>query len=126
MAVGGKHYTMQTVDRCDREYGANTTEIMCKATSNFEYFSFCRKWKIFFEISMHTIGSIRLLSKDDTQERLLFCYKNVSSNANQKFLSAKNLVRILLIDLLYQIGDSFYASFLSLQLRYHHESMMME
>ena len=54
------------------------------------------------EILMHTkIISKRLLSKDDTQERLLFCYKNVSSNANQKFLSAKNLLRILLIDLVY-------------------------
>ena len=38
--VAEKHYTMQTVDRCDREYGANTTEIMCKATSNLEYYGY--------------------------------------------------------------------------------------
>ena len=43
VVVAGKHYTMQTVDRCDREYGANTTEIMCKAKSNFEYYGFMQE-----------------------------------------------------------------------------------
>lgn len=45
--VAEKHYTMQTVDRCDREYGANTTEIMCKATSNFEYYGYVGNGKYF-------------------------------------------------------------------------------
>lgn len=43
VVVAGKHYTMQTVDWCDREYGANTTEIMCKAKSNFEYYGFMQE-----------------------------------------------------------------------------------
>ena len=51
--VAEKHYTMQTVDRCDREYGANTTEIMCKATSNFEYYGYVGDGKYLWDLDAY-------------------------------------------------------------------------